>query len=87
MTSALVAILGFAVIGCYIFVVVKMFQNGDKTMGIISLVTIPCGIGSLSAFIFGWMNVKKYDAMIVMIVYTIGMLLLGPASFLSGIFN
>ena len=87
MTAALLSLVGFAVIGCYIFVIIKMFQNGDKTMAIISLVTLPCGIGSLIAFIFGWINVGKYDAMIVMIVYTLAMLALGPASFLSGIMN
>ncbi len=87
MTAGLLSIVGLVIIGCYIYVVIKMFQNGDKTMAIISLVTIPCGIGSLIAFIFGWMNVGKYDAMIVMIVYTLAMLALGPASFLSGLMN
>lgn len=87
LTSGLVAICGLAIIGCFIFVVIKMFQNGDKTMGIISLVTIPCGIGMLIAFIFGWMNVGKYNAMLVMVIYTLSMLVLGPASFMSGIMN
>src|SRR5438094_10081132 len=47
-------LLGLVLIGelvCYILVLIKMFQAGEQTMGIICIVlTLCCGIGGLVAF-------------------------------------
>ena len=43
---------------CLIIVIVNMFQNGKTGLGIATIIlTFLCGIGSLIAFIWGWMNV------------------------------
>lgn len=53
---------------CLIIVIVNMFQNGKTGLGIATIVlTFLCGIGSLIAFIWGWMNVGGK----VMIAWTI----------------
>lgn len=53
---------------CLIIVIVSMFQNGKTGLGITTVVlTLFCGIGSLIAFIWGWMNVGGK----VMIAWTI----------------
>ena len=53
---------------CLIIVIVNMFQNGKTGLGITTIVlTLLCGIGSLIAFIWGWMNVGGK----VMIAWTV----------------
>ena len=53
---------------CLIIVIVNMFQNGKTGLGIATIIlTFLCGIGSLIAFIWGWMNVGGK----VMIAWTI----------------
>ena len=53
---------------CLIIVIVNMFENGKTGLGIATIIlTFLCGIGSLIAFIWGWMNVGGK----VMIAWTI----------------
>ena len=53
---------------CLIIVIVNMFQNGKTGLGITTVVlTLLCGIGSLIAFIWGWMNIGGK----VMIAWTV----------------
>ena len=53
---------------CLIIVIVNMFQNGKTGLGNATIIlTFLCGIGSLIAFILGWMNVGGK----VMIAWTI----------------
>ncbi|HAI43470.1 MAG TPA: hypothetical protein DCM40_37915 [Maribacter sp.] len=53
---------------CLIIVIVNMFQNGKTGLGIATIIlTFLCGIGSLIAFIWGWMNVGGK----VMIAWTV----------------
>tara|TARA_Y100001938_G_scaffold120126_1_gene166644 strand:+ start:158 stop:412 length:255 start_codon:yes stop_codon:yes gene_type:complete len=53
---------------CLIIVIVNMFQNGKTGLGITTIIlTLLCGIGSLIAFIWGWMNVGGK----VMIAWTV----------------
>src|SRR6478736_3705073 len=57
---------------CFILVVVKMFQNGAVTAGIVTLVlSLCCGIGTLIALVVGWMNADRWGIRTLMIVYTI----------------
>ena len=53
---------------CLVLVIINMFQNGHTGLGIASAVlTLVCGIGSLIAFVWGWMNMGGK----VMIAWTI----------------
>jgi len=53
---------------CLVIVIMNMFQNGHTGLGITSVVlTFVCGIGSLIAFVWGWMNIGGK----VMIAWTI----------------
>ena len=53
---------------CLVIVIMNMFQNGHTGLGITSAVlTFVCGIGSLIAFVWGWMNMGGK----VMIAWTI----------------
>ena len=43
---------------CLIIVIKNMFDNGSSGLGIATIIlTLVCGIGSLIAFVWGWMNV------------------------------
>lgn len=75
MLQGLVGILGLVMVGCYAYTVYLMFKNGEQTMGIISLVTILCGIGALIAFVYGWMKAGAWGNMPVMGVWTLCILL------------
>jgi hypothetical protein len=49
---------------CLIIVVIKMIQDGQTALGIISIF---CGI---IAFIYGWVKVREWNLMPVMLVWT-----------------
>ena len=58
---------------CLIIVIVNMFQNGKTGLGIATIIlTFLCGIGSLIAFIWGWMsnnvNIKVMIAWTLLII-------------------
>jgi len=67
-------LLGLLLIGslvCLIMVLIKMFQAGDQTMGIICLVLILCfGIGGLVVFVLGWINSSKWNIKNLMMIWT-----------------
>ncbi len=53
---------------CLIIIIKNMFDNGSSGLGIATIIlTLVCGIGSLIAFVWGWMNVGGK----VMIAWTI----------------
>ena len=53
---------------CLIIVIKSMFDNGSSGLGIATIIlTLVCGIGSLIAFVWGWMNVGGK----VMVAWTI----------------
>lgn len=69
-------ILGIVAFVCWIMVVVKMFQNDQSTMGIVSIITMFCsGIGHLVALIVGWMNAAAWQIKNLMIAYTVCLVL------------
>ena len=57
--SLLGVVFGIGSLICFILVIIKMFQHGDKTPAILSLVLILCGIGPLIAFVYGWIKVGR----------------------------
>ncbi len=69
--SLLGALCGIGSLICFIIVVVKMFQHGDTTPAILSLVLILCvGIGGIVAFVFGWMKAGVYGIQNLMLIWT-----------------
>ena len=82
--SSLCALAAFI---CYIIVLVKMFQNGQTTMGIVSIVTACCGIGQIIALVVGWQNADRWMIRNLMMVYTVcfvGGIVLGAIGGLTG---
>jgi hypothetical protein len=75
--NAISWILGLVVLVCFILVIVKMFQNGDTTWGIISLVGLLCFClpGFLIAFIRGWMKSREWNISTIMILWTVAWLI------------
>ena len=66
--SPIQLILALPSLVCLIIVIKSMFDNGNSGLGIATIVlTFLCGIGSLIAFVWGWMNVGGK----VMIAWTI----------------
>jgi hypothetical protein len=69
--QGLQALLGIAGLVCFVLVLIKMFQSGEQTLGIVCIVLVLCfGIGGLIAFIFGWINANKWDIKNVMWIWT-----------------
>jgi hypothetical protein len=67
---------GLTTLVCFILVVVKMFQNGQTDLGIMSIVLFfCCGIGLLINFIYGWVKAKQWNTQNIMIAYTVGIVL------------
>jgi drug/metabolite transporter (DMT)-like permease len=68
--SGLGFLAGLGSLVCFVIVIVKMFQTGDSTLGIVCLVTFLCfGIGVLIAFIMGFVNQRKYQVLPVMLIW------------------
>jgi hypothetical protein len=67
-----VAILaGLGSLTCFILVIVKMFQMGDSTLGIVCVVTIFCCIGGLLTYIMGWVKSSDYGVLPIMLIWTV----------------
>lgn len=65
------AVIGIVSLVCYILVIVKIFQSGDTTMGIICLVTLLlCGLGGLITFVIGWVKRDQYGTHQIMPIWT-----------------
>lgn len=64
-------IAGFVCFVCFVWVVVKMFQNGKTGLAITSILTFCCGIGYLIAFVYGWIKSGEWKLMPVMLVWTL----------------
>ncbi len=57
---------------CLILVIVKMFENGSSTLGIITIAaSCCCGLGNLVALIVGWSNADRWGIRNLMIIYTV----------------
>ena len=86
--QGLLVLVGIGELVCLILVLIKMFQAGEQTMGIICIVlTLCCGIGGLVTFIYGWINATKWDIKNVMWIWTalfIAGLVLYAIAFASG---
>ena len=66
---------------CLVMVIINMFQNGKSGLGIATIIlTLFCGIGSLIAFVWGWMNMGG-KVMIVWTVLTVAGIIAGAGGF------
>jgi len=66
---------------CLVIVIMNMFQNGKSGLGIATIIlTLFCGIGSLIAFVWGWMNMGG-KVMIVWTVLTVAGIIAGAGGF------
>jgi hypothetical protein len=69
--SGLLVLLMIGSLVCLILVLVKMFQAGEQTLGIVCIVLLLlCGIGSLVVFVFGWINANKWNITNLMWAWT-----------------
>lgn len=69
--SLLLLLLAIGSLVCFVMVLIQMFQAGEQTLGIICIVLVLCGgIGSLIAFIFGWINANKWNIKNLMWIWT-----------------
>jgi len=69
--SGLLVLLGIGSLVCLILVLIKMFQEGEQTLGIVCIVLLLlCGIGSLVVFVFGWINANKWNIKNLMWAWT-----------------
>jgi hypothetical protein len=67
----LMVIANVANLVCFILVLVKMFQANETTLGIVCIVLALCtGIGTLIAFIYGWIRATQWNIKNVMIAWT-----------------
>lgn len=56
---------------CFILVLVQMFQHGETGVGIACIVLLClCGIGSLVAFVYGWLRADRWRIRNLMMVWT-----------------
>lgn len=82
---ALSIIVGLVSLGCFIMVLVQMFQHGETGIGVACIILIFCfGIGGLVAFVYGWIKSAEWGIKNIMMIWSacIGIgLLLNVASF------
>ncbi len=67
----LLVLLGIGQLVCLVMVLIKMFQAGEQTMGIVCIVLLlVCGIGGLVVFVLGWINATKWNIKNLMWAWT-----------------
>ncbi len=66
--SILSIVVAIPAVICWIYVAIRMMQEGQTALGIICIVL--CGIGALIAFIMGWVKSSEWNLMPVMLVWT-----------------
>ena len=67
----LAAIVGLVGLGCFIMVLIQMFQNDQMGLAIACIVLTVCtGLGPLIAFIYGWIQSSEWGIKNVMLAWT-----------------
>ena len=62
---------GIGCLVCFILVLVQMFQRGRTGLGVACIVLgFCCGIGSVVAFVYGWVRHREWGLTNVMIAWT-----------------
>src|SRR5262249_9249380 len=66
-----IVVVSIASLVCFIMVLVKMFQHGQTGLGVACIVLALCtGIGSLIAFIYGWVKASEWRIQPLMMVWS-----------------
>jgi hypothetical protein len=66
---------------CFIVVLIQMFQRGAAGLGIVCiLLSLCCGVGSIVAFIYGWVKARQWNIMNLMIAWTVAWAICAAAS-------
>lgn len=74
-SGGLMSVLLLVSLVCLLWVIVAMFKNDAKGLGIVTiLTTLFCGIGPLIAFLFGWLKSGEWKIKGVMTVWTLSIL-------------
>jgi hypothetical protein len=64
-------LVGLVMLGCFIMVVIRMFQEDQTVLGIVCIVLTFCtGVGWLIAFVYGWIKVQEWRLMPIMGTWT-----------------
>jgi hypothetical protein len=66
--------LGLVSLICFIYVVVKMFQNGSTVLGIVSIIGLCFCVGWLIAFVFGWIRSSQWNIRGLMLIWTVAII-------------
>jgi hypothetical protein len=67
----LVVVSSIASLVCFILVLIKMFQANQTALAIVCIVLTFCtGIGSLIAFIYGWIKASEWNIKNIMLIWT-----------------
>lgn len=67
-----VLMLSLAQFVCLVLVIVEMFKRGETALGAVCIVLAFCsGIGTLIAFIYGWIKAGEWGLRKVMLTWTI----------------
>jgi hypothetical protein len=61
----LAILVGLGSLVCWIFVLIKIFQDGNVGLGIVGIIC------PLFAFIYGWMKANEYGIQKVMLIWTV----------------
>lgn len=62
---------GLGALVCFILILVQMFQRNQSGLGITCIIlAFCCGIGSLIAFVYGWINSREWNVMPIMLAWT-----------------
>jgi hypothetical protein len=70
--QALYYIGGIAGLICFILLLVRMFQEGESRLGTVCIVLAFCGgIGSLVAFVVGWVRAREWQVTQIMVVWSL----------------
>jgi len=65
---------GLASLVLFIMILMKMFQNQQTGMAILTIVlAFACGIGAFVALVIGWMNAKAWNIQNLMLGYSIAL--------------
>jgi hypothetical protein len=67
--SILASVIGLVAFGCFIYVLIKLFQNEGTGKGILGLI---CGLYTL---VWGWMNAAKLGIRNIMLIWTAALIL------------
>jgi hypothetical protein len=72
MLQGLQVVVWLVMLGCYFFVIYKMFDAAETVIGIVCLVgACLLGLGGIVAFVYGWMKAWEWEIVPVMAIWSV----------------